>query len=243
MPEGPSILILKEAASSFKGKKIIVASGNAKIDMVRIENEKVIDFKTWGKQFLICFKGFTIRIHLLMFGSYAINERKERAPRLSLQFKNGELNFYTCSVKIIEGKIDDKFDWSCDVMNPLWDEKKAEEKLLNEKDTLICDSLLDQNIFSGVGNIIKNEVLFRVKIHPESITTKIPLKQLKLLIRETVKYSFEFLNWKKKFVLKKHWLAYNKKTCPRDDVAFKKAALGKRKRRSFYCAICQVKYT
>ncbi|MGJ9419020.1 hypothetical protein ACHAC9_14805 [Massilia sp. CMS3.1] len=26
--------------------------------------------------------------------------------------------------------------------------------------------LLDQDIFSGVGNVIKNEVLFRIRVHP-----------------------------------------------------------------------------
>ena len=26
---------------------------------------------------------------------------------------------------------------------------------------LVCDALLDQNIFAGVGNIIKNEVLYQ----------------------------------------------------------------------------------
>src|SRR5689334_11657064 len=98
MPEGPSIVILKEAVQEFKGKKIIAVSGNSKIDIKRLEGETIVDFKTWGKHFLICFKGFTVRIHLMMFGSYRINEAKDAVPRLSLQFKKGQLNFYTCSV-------------------------------------------------------------------------------------------------------------------------------------------------
>jgi hypothetical protein len=32
MPEGPSIVILKEAVQSFKGKKVKEVSGNSKID-------------------------------------------------------------------------------------------------------------------------------------------------------------------------------------------------------------------
>jgi formamidopyrimidine-DNA glycosylase len=31
-------------------------------------------------------------------------------------------------------------------------------------DELIWDALLDQNVFAGVGNIIKNEVLFRLRV-------------------------------------------------------------------------------
>ena len=31
---------------------------------------------------------------------------------------------------------------------------------------MVCDALLDQTVFAGVGNIIKNEVLFRTGVHP-----------------------------------------------------------------------------
>jgi endonuclease-8 len=243
MPEGPSIIILKEAVQPFIGKKVVEVSGNSKIDLAKIKGQNIIDFKTWGKQFLICFKDFTVRIHLLMFGSYRINESKEdTTPRLGLKFKTGELNFYTCSVKIIDEDLDEVYDWSSDVMNPLWDAGNAATKLRNLAGTMVCDALLDQNIFAGVGNIIKNEVLFRIKVHPKSDVTKLPLKQVRLLIKEAVNYSFEFLQWKKDFVLKKHWLAYNKKICPRDDIPFIKEHLGKNKRRSFYCNKCQKLY-
>src|SRR5438309_3385882 len=117
MPEGPSIIILKEAVQAFKGKKITQVSGNSKIDLYKLENQAIIDFKSWGKHFLICFKTFTVRIHFLMFGSYRINETKEAIPRLHLKFKKGELNFYSCSVKIIEQDLDEVYDWTCDVMN------------------------------------------------------------------------------------------------------------------------------
>ena len=39
----------------------------------------------------------------MLFGSYSINQPKEgRAARLHLRFKNGEMNFYACSVKFLE---------------------------------------------------------------------------------------------------------------------------------------------
>lgn len=129
MPEGPSIIILKEAVKQFAGQKIISASGNSKIDMKRIENQTVISFKSWGKHFLICFEDFTLKVHLLMFGTYRINERKDTVPRLSLVFGNGELNLYTCSIKLLEGNINLHYDWSADVMNEDWNPKLAEKKL------------------------------------------------------------------------------------------------------------------
>ncbi len=243
MPEGPSIVILKEEVQPFKGMKVLHVSGNSKVGIERIAGQKVIDFRSFGKQFLICFKKFTVRIHLMLYGSYRINEEKEASPRLSLRFKNGYLNFYACSVKIIDEDLDEVYDWSTDVMSDLWDPKAALNKLRADPEMLACDALQNQQIFAGVGNIIKNEVLFRVKIHPLSKIGAIPLKQLRLLIKEAHHYCFQFLEWKKKFELKKHWLAHTKKVCPRDHVRYSFGYLGNTNRRSFYCDICQVLYT
>jgi hypothetical protein len=37
--------------------------------------------------------GLTVRIHLMLFGSYAINERKDRSERLGLDMESGEIKF------------------------------------------------------------------------------------------------------------------------------------------------------
>lgn len=242
MPEGPSIVILKEEVQSFKGKKIIKVEGNSKLDIQRLSGKKIIDFKSWGKHFLICFNDFTVKIHFMLFGSYRINEQKEAAPRLRLIFKEGELNFYACSIKFIEENLDEVYDWKGDVMNPQWDPKVAKRKLKDQPDMLVCDALLDQNIFAGVGNIIKNEVLYRTKIQPEAKVGNLPAAKLNELIKEAREYSFQFLQWKKQFVLKKNWLAHTKKVCPECHLPFTKKHLGKTNRRSFFCTRCQQLY-
>lgn len=239
MPEGPSIVILKEEVQIFEGKKVTAVSGNSKEAIDRCQGEKVVAFKTWGKHFLICFPDFTVRIHLMLFGSYLINTTKEATPRLSLQFDNGFINFYSCSVKFIEGNLDAVYDWSTDIMNDDWDAKKAVAKLKTQPATLLCDALLDQNIFAGSGNIIKNEVLYRVKLHPLNTVADLPARALSKLAKETRVYAFDFLRWKKEFTLKKHWLAHTKSVCTRCNIPLQKAYLGKTKRRTFYCDNCQ----
>ena len=241
MPEGPSIVILKNLCKPFKGKKIITVTGNTKIGKERLLEKKITDFKSWGKHFLICFDDFTVRIHFLLFGSYRINEEREVVPRLSLQFKNGKINFYACSVKFIEEDLNELYDWTADVMSRRWNETSALNKIKNS-DHPVCDILLDQQIFAGVGNIIKNEVLFRIKVHPLSPAKNLPRKKLKELVEEARIYSFDFLKWKKKYVLRKHWLAHTKKTCHRCNIPLKKEYLGKTNRRTFYCSNCQVLY-
>ena len=243
MPEGPSIVILKEAVQQFKGKKVLRVNGNSKQDIKRLLNQTIIDFKSWGKHFLICFKKFTVKIHFMLFGSYSIHEKVERKlTRLGLHFKNGDLYFYACSVQFIEEDLDTIYDWSGDVMNDTWNAAKAKKKLKQQPDTFVCDALLDQYIFAGVGNIIKNEVCFRIFVHPESKVGALPTKQLNELIKEAKNYTFDFLKWKNAYVLKKHWLAYTKKICPRCNIPFIKKYSGRTKRRTFFCTNCQVLY-
>jgi endonuclease-8 len=242
MPEGPTILLLKEALAPFQRRKILQASGNAHIDLPRLKNKMILEFRCWGKQLLICFNDITVRVHLLMFGSFRINERKETAPRLSLKFTNGEVNFYSSSVKLLEGKADEWYDWSADILNKDWDPDKALKKVRQLPESLICDTLMEQYIFSGVGNIIKNETLYRVKIHPGSLTGKVPARKLKELIRDIREYSFLFLEWKRIYELKKHWQVYNKSICPRCHLPLVKNHLGEKNRRNFYCNNCQILY-
>ncbi|SFW35246.1 hypothetical protein [Chitinophaga sancti] len=103
-------------------------------------------------------------------------------------------------------------------------------------------TLLDQEIFAGSGNIIKNEVLFRTHIHPLSKVGKLPLKKKKELIQETRQYSFDFLEWEKAFVLKKHRLPHTRKTCPQCHIPIIKEYLNATQRRSFFCNNCQLLY-
>lgn len=152
------------------------------------------------------------------------------------------MNFYGCAISIIESPLDQVYDWSADVMNVQWSSKAALEKLKERPTTLVCDALLDQNIFSGVGNIIKNEVLFRIRVHPKSQVGKLPSAKKLELLREAVAYSFQFLEWKKQFVLKANWLAHTKKICPRAKNKIIKQYLGKTNRRTFFCSKCQTLY-
>jgi endonuclease-8 len=129
MPEGPTLVIMRDLAQPFAGERIRKATGNAKIDKTRLTGQRIVALRTWGKHFLIEFRGFSIRIHFLMFGRWGINERKDIEPRLSLAFsRQRELNFYNCAVRYIEGDLDDEYDWRADVMSDAWDPVTAPRK-------------------------------------------------------------------------------------------------------------------
>jgi endonuclease-8 len=103
--EGPPVRVIAEKLATFKGEKVISATGNAKIDKNGIPANEIADVFSRGKNLFIKLADFSIKIHFLMYGSYRINEEKEGAkPRLSLVFKSGVVNFYHCSVRLVSNE-------------------------------------------------------------------------------------------------------------------------------------------
>ncbi len=233
--EGPSLVILKEEVAAFKGKKVLRASGYADLDFSRIKNKTVRDFKTWGKHFLIVFPGFSLRIHFLLFGTYAINEGKKSNPKVALKFSNGVLNCYVCSAKFIDAPLNTVYDWELDLLSPKWSYRKVKKLFMQYPDQQVGDLVLDPEIFSGAGNIIKNEALYRAGIHPETLLKNLPSGKITALIKAVHSYTHDFLKWKKQGVLSKNWKVYSQKTCKECGSKIVKKYTGKLKRRSFIC--------
>jgi endonuclease-8 len=239
--EGPSIVILVEEAQKFIGQRVKECAGSSKvIDPKALCGQKLMDLKSWGKHFLLIFERQILKVHFLLFGSYRIDDpRPGLAPRLSLRFKSGEIFFYACSIRELTEPLSSLYDWKFDVMSPEWDETRVVKKLAKEGDALLCDVLLDQEIFAGVGNIIKNEVLFRLRLHPRVKLNALTKIELHLLAREARLYSLQFYIWKKQYLLRKNWQIFRQKDCPVCGSKVKLELTGVRKRRSFFCPICQ----
>ncbi|HVS94308.1 MAG TPA: DNA-formamidopyrimidine glycosylase family protein [Mucilaginibacter sp.] len=243
MPEGPNLIMLKEKLQPFKGSRVTASNGYAKnVDPDMLNGNTLRDIKTWGKHLLLVFEDFALRVHMGLFGSYKINKPFKNNAALHLQFGGDEVNFSIVKVQVITEPLDDVYDWSADIMSEKWDEDKAIEKLKNKSKLMICDALLDQDIFAGSGNIIKVESLFRARIHPESLCGNIPENKLKELSNEVIAFSREFLEYGKTHHLGDRLMAYGREECPRNQVPFHKKDTGKTKRLTFYCDKCQVLY-
>lgn len=177
MPEGPSIYILRENVAQFIGRKVLAVEGNTPLDIQQLQGKTIKNIRSWGKHLLIEFPKITVRIHLMLFGSYRVNSRKKFEPRLSLQFTNGEeLNFYTVQMVLIEEPLNKVYDWKVDIMGDKWS-----------------------------------------------------------------KYSFDFLKWKRKKELSKHFEVYEQAKCHNGHKLTVKNT-GKSHRRSYFCPKCQVEY-
>ncbi|MBU5682438.1 MAG: hypothetical protein KQA34_01875 [Candidatus Aenigmarchaeota archaeon] len=240
--EGPGVLVIKEKLEFLKGKIIEKVSGNTRENKEKILNKRIVDIKSFGKRLIFDLEDVYLIIHFLMYGSFRINEKVEnRKERLQIVVENNVINFYNTSVKIVEK---DKFDIDerIDVMSKKFDKNLVKDKV-KSYEGFVCDVLLDQSIFAGVGNIIKNEALFRAKIHPLSIAKKLNENLIDNLIEEVVNFSNIFYLCRKEGKsLKNFMLIYGKRRCPSCNSKIRIAKLGKYNRRTYYCENCQIIY-
>lgn len=227
--EGPSIVIATEDLKPYLRKKIADANQEAFI------GQKLIRALSWGKHLLLDFTHRKVRIHFLMFGSYRIDDpRPNRIPKLELVIDDHHLYFYSCSIKDRE----ESYDWTIDTMSEKFSTARARRAIEARPKRKICDVLMDQDVFAGVGNIIKNEVLFLLRLHPEVAVGEVPVTKL---IKTTIKYCHQFYDWKKENILKRNWQIFRKKKCPICGSKVTKRATGTLKRISHYCPRCQKK--
>ncbi|MDR7194632.1 endonuclease-8 [Luteimonas terrae] len=218
-------------------------SGSSEQDIDRLRNKTLRAVRSWGKHVLLEFTGFSVRIHLLMFGSYRINAGKDKPPRLSLDFRHGEvLNFHACSVKCLEGDLDDHYDWATDVMSDAWDAAAARRKLRARPDALVADALLDQALFAGVGNIIKNEVLHRIRVHPRAAPAPYRRASWPNSSRRRARTASTSIARSRPMHCASTTRCTPKPPAPAMAPLGYRKQFGEAKRRAFWCEVCQRRY-
>ncbi|KAM9316368.1 endonuclease 8-like 2 [Gastrophryne carolinensis] len=190
-----------------------------------------------------------LRFHFGLYGSIRANEFararkgnkrgdwKDPTARLTVHFDSGGfLVFYNCRMVWCSCPL---VDPSCDVLSPEFDKEKALQVLSSPAP--VCITLMDQRHFSGVGNIIKNEILYLARVHPLSWGSRLSEQTLVSLIDYTVKFTSDWLRDKMKNT-GQHYHIYMKDQC-QDGHEVVKDSIGPPnglKRLTWYCPTCQV---
>lgn len=249
--EGPSLLILREELQPFLGRTVLEATGNTSQPKASLTGRRMDGIETWGKNLFLTFCArsgkaapIVTKTHFLMFGSYRINEgRPGRAARLALKFRNGIVNFYSCSIQFSAEEYRKTLDPRVDLMSEAWDKGHVVELMAGKRKSFLCDLLLDQTVFAGSGNIVKNEVLFNIRRHPLTRLSRVAEQDWVRLAEAVHSYCWSFYRWKKKFELRKHWQVYRQRLCPLCGMKLVRESLGKNNRLTFYCSRHQPLYS
>jgi endonuclease-8 len=247
--EGPSIHLAAEQLRPFVGRRARRVEGNSRAGIERLRGQTVREIFAWGKHLVFQFDAFALRVHFMLWGTFAAtvkgtsvtgDYRRSGAPRLALTFANGEITIWSASLKLIEdAHARDTYDWEAEVLSDSWSPRAAIKKVRTHPKDEIADVLLDQSIFAGVGNIIKNEVLFRTRTSPLTRVRHLSPAKLKAIVADARTFSFRFLELRRQFALRKNLEIYGRGTCPRCTGRITRRIHGKRSRRSFFCRSCQ----
>lgn len=189
-----------------------------------------------------------LQVSFGLFGSIWVNEfsRAKKAnkrgdwrdpiPRLVLHFGGGGfLAFYNCQMSWSSSPV---VQPTSDILSEKFHRGQALEALGQEQP--VCYTLLDQRCFSGLGNIIKNEALYRAGIHPLSLGSLLSPRQLEILVDHVVEFSTDWLQ--DKFQGKQnHTQIYQKEQCPAGHQVRKEAfgPPGGFQRLTWWCPQCQ----
>lgn len=171
MPEGPEIIVLAEFIKSIIQKsKItnIVSISKNKTELPK--KTKIIDIDTKGK--LIWLKTKYFYIHILLKISGWIYQQNMKNTKYILVFDNNTKIYVDderrlCTINIVN------YQEHNNIINKLGTDICSKEFTLsnfqsafNNYNINICSFLMDQYIFCGIGNYIKNESLYLAKIDP-----------------------------------------------------------------------------
>jgi endonuclease-8 len=247
--EGPSILLAAEQLQPFAGRRVTKVSGNSRVGIDRFQGKRLTHIFAWGKHLILQFDLFALRVHFLLWGTFAAtvngvsvtgDYRRTGPPRLVMEFANGEITIWSASLRILDSAdAREDYDFTADILSKDWNRRSALRKVRTHGRKEIADVLLDQSIFAGVGNIIKNEVLFRTRISPFTKVNQLSPTQLRRIADEARAFSFRFLELRREFALRKHLEIYGRSTCASCGGKVSRKVHGERGRRSFFCPACQ----
>lgn len=202
MPEMPEVEAVRRSLIPLvKGKTIkqvtlwypnIVSSDQQEF-IEKLPGKKIIDIDRYAKYLLFRLSDdLTIVSHLRMEGKYhlvAATAPKDKHDHVQFEFTDGSALRYNDVRKFgrmqliatgTERQVTSIGKLGLEPNSPEFTLEYLDKKLKTKKKN-IKNSLLDQTVVAGLGNIYVDEVLWQSKIHPLSVANKIPQDKIKLL--------------------------------------------------------------
>ncbi|MCS7138744.1 MAG: hypothetical protein NZ873_01645 [Crenarchaeota archaeon] len=187
-------------------KNIFIKSKKVFIPSAEILGKSFSNADSIGKNILLFFDDVAIRVHLMLFGSihiYGINEdlqKPKKQVRVIVEGARKKIVIYNAPIVEIDKKDEIlrrlRSELGPDPLNSEWDEERAIQNILKFPNEKIGVVLLNQSVIAGIGNILRNEDLFRARINPERIVGKLSEEETRRVVRICKELSEEFLKLK-----------------------------------------------
>jgi formamidopyrimidine-DNA glycosylase len=206
MPELPEVETIKR----FLKKNILnkeIVSVDIKLDKIihqdkklfikRLKQSSIKDIKRQGKYFIfILSNGYRLIIHLKMSGQILYLPHEDAITKhthIIISFKNSghDLRFkdvrqFGYLLTLTKAELDSYLGKriGADILDVSLSKFR---QILTAKKRIIKSLLLDQKLFSGIGNIYANEALFLAGINPQALSSNLSKQQIEKLYRALFK--------------------------------------------------------
>lgn len=199
MPEGDTIHGAADRLSEVLAGQIVTHASGSHRAMIefgrRIIGSEIVEATAHGKHLLLHFSnGWTLRTHLQMTGSwhvYAPGERWSKSPgkaRVVLETERvTAVCFAAPTVQLAPWHIVAKRieNLGPDLMDDVAASNVADRMFALAAGRAVADTILDQNVMAGIGNVYKSEVLFLEGIHPDTPVASLERPEARALVERS----------------------------------------------------------
>ena len=210
MTEGPSArakaIYVEKNVGGQKVVDIFTRSKKTHVSPKEFIGRKLEYTDSYGKNIILVFGPYAIRIHLMMYGTihiYGPNQplaKPERYVRLLILFETNKVVVYNAPIVELDLKANIirylQRTLGEDPLREDWDQERAIDLILKHRNEKIGAVLLNQGVIAGIGNILRNEILFRARIHPDRYVRDLTRDELRRIVSIAYSLSREFLRRK-----------------------------------------------
>lgn len=215
-----------------------------------LKNIHIKKVEAYGKQFRIHLSDKRVLlIHLMMWGSWRIYRKGEiwdkpiKQARVIFRTNSHEVVVFSAPVvkllKLSDLQNDPKWgNLGPDPLRADFSSRRFFYRLEENSSREIGEALLDQRVVSGMGNILRIEILFQSHIHPRRKISSLTKREKEELLYWTLNL---FKKWMKQIGKQNDWIQIyrrNGKPCPRCQTTiefFRQAG-----RITYACPSCQI---
>jgi endonuclease-8 len=200
MPEGDTIFRAARSLHRALAGHIVTRFETAYAHLDRVNVDTPIAGRTIeqcasaGKHLLITFSGgLILRTHMRMNGSWhlyrhgerwwrgehAMRVRLDTADWVAVAFNVPVAEFVTARQLATRHPV---AQLGPDLLGETFDRDEAIRRIVASGHRAIAQTLLDQRIVAGIGNVYKSEVLFMTGVHPETPSSALPRQTLERML-------------------------------------------------------------
>ena len=200
MPEGDTIFRAARTLNRALAGRLVSRFESVYPALTRVHEDGPITGRTIervtaaGKHVLMRFSGdLVLRTHMRMNGSWHIYRPGERwrKPRRDMRIVIGTDAFEAVAFNVpvaefLEGRAiarqEDLRLMGPDLLGATFDDAEAMRRLRARPDSSIADTLLNQRVVAGIGNVYKSEMLFLCGVNPFTPVAQVDDARLRCLL-------------------------------------------------------------